>query len=403
MDLKGGYPFWSVKNGLLAAFPRLQGEHEVDALIIGGGITGALIARQLALSGLRIALVEKRDIAWGSTSASTALLQYEIDTEMRDLAEQYGEPDAAQAYLACAYSVGEVLKIAKSFPGVEGFPLESLYFASRFWHATRLRKEHAMRIKHGIEVSLLEGVELKRRFGLDAPVGLLSKVAGAVDPYQLTYAILSKLQKSGAAIHDKTEMTSFKNVKNGVSADFDNGAKVHCKHLVMACGYESQNFIEQRVADNRSSYAFVTDPQEGPLERLEDTMVWESARPYLYLRRTQDRRLLVGGEDDALDIAAKRDLLIPRKVKKMRDKLEKMYPQHNWQPAFAWAGTFAETKDGLPFFGPHQQHGPHVHFAMAYGGNGITYSQLGAEIFAATLNGKTHPLKKLFGFERLAR
>ena len=34
-------------------------------------------------------------------------------------------------------------------------------------------------------------------------------------------------------------------------------------------------------------------------------MLWESARPYLYMRSTSDGRLLVGGEDDAIDIPAR--------------------------------------------------------------------------------------------------
>ena len=71
--------------------------------------------------------------------------------------------------------------------------------------------------------------------------------------------------------------------------------------------------------------------------------------------------------------------------------------------AFAWAGTFAETEDGLPFFGSHEQHGPRVLFAMAYGGNGITYSLIGAEILRDQLLGKPHPCAALFGFGRLDR
>lgn len=68
---------------------------------------------------------------------------------------------------------------------------------------------------------------------------------------------------------------------------------------------------------------------------------------------------------------------------------------------FSWAGTFAETADGLPFFGPHDQWGPRVHFAMAYGGNGITYSMIGAQLLRAGIERRAHPLAGLFGFGRL--
>ena len=78
-----------------------------------------------------------------------------------------------------------------------------------------------------------------------------------------------------------------------------------------------------------------------------------------------------------------------------------MFPQLRLQPAFAWAGTFAETEDGLPFFGPHPQHGPRVHFAMAYGGNGITYAMIGATLLRALIERRKHPLAALFSFGRL--
>ena len=77
-------------------------------------------------------------------------------------------------------------------------------------------------------------------------------------------------------------------------------------------------------------------------------------------------------------------------------------PRRPRSPAWAWAGTFAETFDGLPFLGPHPQWGPRVFFAMAYGGNGITFSQIGTELLAATLERRSHLLRALFSFERLS-
>jgi len=40
---------------------------------------------------------------------------------------------------------------------------------------------------------------------------------------------------------------------------------------------------------------------------------------------------------------------------------------------------------------------------MAYGGNGITYSLIGAELLRDSLLGKRHPCATLFGFGRLER
>ncbi len=54
------------------AWSALTAPH--DILVIGGGITGAGIAREAARLGLRVALVEQRDFAWGTSSRSSKLV-----------------------------------------------------------------------------------------------------------------------------------------------------------------------------------------------------------------------------------------------------------------------------------------------------------------------------------------
>jgi glycine/D-amino acid oxidase-like deaminating enzyme len=78
-----------------------------------------------------------------------------------------------------------------------------------------------------------------------------------------------------------------------------------------------------------------------------------------------------------------------------------LFPHLHARPAFAWAGTFAETNDALALFGRHPQYGMCVLFALAYGGNGISYSMIGAELLRAQIERHPHPLTALFSFERL--
>src|SRR4249919_1389524 len=141
VDLKSGYPFWAVKNGLMTAFPPLREDVRCDVAIVGGGITAALIARELAAHGHDVCVVEQRDIAWGSTAASTALLQYEIDVHLVDLSKQYGEDDGALAYRACASAIDQLQDVARAVRDVGFARCDSLYYASRPWHVRRLRAE----------------------------------------------------------------------------------------------------------------------------------------------------------------------------------------------------------------------------------------------------------------------
>ncbi len=403
MDLHDGSPFWIIKNGLIHSYPRLRQDLQCDVLVVGAGISGALIGDHLARAGMNICVIDSREAGWGSSSASTALLQYEIDIELLELAARYGKTDAVLAYKSCEQAIGSLRKIAKTLRGMDFQAMRSLYFASHWYHKRRLENEAAFRKANGFKLQVLDRATLHADFGINAPVALLTPVAAQTDPYQFTHRLLARIESSGGCIHARTTLRSFKSVRGGVRAETDTGIIIRCKQLIFAAGYESQAWLDQKVASNRSSYAFISEPLPGELGVLKKTLVWESARPYLYMRSTADDRLLVGGLDDRFDIAVRRDARVAGKSKKLCLKAKRLFPQLPLEIAFAWAGTYAETEDGLPFFGPHEQHGPRVHFAMAYGGNGIMYSLIGAELIRDSLLGKQHPCKSLFGFDRLKR
>ncbi|HTD28459.1 MAG TPA: FAD-dependent oxidoreductase [Xanthomonadaceae bacterium] len=403
MDLYGGHPWWIANSGLLHSYPALHEDAECDVLIVGAGISGALIADLLSAAGMHVCVIDRREAGWGSTAASTALLQYEIDTELNELSNLVGIDDAVLAYRACEQAVLRLGELARALRGVGFRRMQSLYFASRGSHEKRLRTEAKLRREHGFDVQTLEPEGIRAQYGIDAPVALLTSIAAEADPYQFAHRLLARVRQRRGIVHGRTELAEFRPQKGNVLAHTTNGQAIRCQHLIFAAGYECQSHLEQRVAHNRSSYAFVSEPVDSGLDSLRDTLMWESARPYLYLRTTQDNRVIVGGLDDSIDIAIKRDASVERKAKALAGRVRTLLPRLSTRIAFSWAGTFAETEDGLPFFGPHPQHGSRVHFAMAYGGNGITYSMIGAEILLASLQGRVHPCVDLFSFRRLAR
>ncbi|HTA66377.1 MAG TPA: FAD-dependent oxidoreductase [Xanthomonadaceae bacterium] len=402
MDLYSGHPWWIAKNGLLHSYPALDEDVDCDVLVVGGGITGALIADTLAATGMNVVVIDRREAGWGSTAASTALLQYEIDTELQDLATQVGMTNAVLAYRACEQAVHRLHALADEMPDVDFAMADSLYLASRERHVRRLRREGSLRRANGLEVLTLEEPGLREGYGVRAPLGLLTPVAARVDPYQLTHGLLARVNRRKGRVHGRTPLERFRTHRGCVVATTADDRTIRCQHLVLAAGYECQRYLDDRVARNRSTYAFISEPVH-ETSFSGDLLVWESARPYIYLRTTSDRRLIVGGQDDNMDVPERRDRRMPAKVTQLERRCAQLLPDLSLRRAFAWVGTFAETRDGLPFFGPHPQHGGRVHFAMAYGGNGITYSVIGAQILLDTLRGRRHPCQKLFSFQRLHR
>ncbi|RYD65696.1 MAG: FAD-binding oxidoreductase, partial [Verrucomicrobiaceae bacterium] len=390
------------KNGLPVLYPPLEQNARCDVAIIGAGITGALIGEKLSAEGHQVIVLDRRDVATGSTSASTALLQYEIDVHLTDLAERYGEELARTAYLACYESIPLLEERVRRL-GLDACDLarrDSIYLASSRRDAKRLEAEAEARARAGIEVEVWHRADLLERLGIDRACALHSTRAAQVDPYLLTHGLFSEVLKRGGRIYDRTEVASVEVSRGGVVLRTDRGPAVHAKRIVIAAGYEAGKFIDLRgCIDLNSSFALVSEPLAPESRWWRGAMIWESARPYLYAREDADGRILVGGDDVPFRTPAARDAMIPAKAAKLERRFRKLMPSLKWEPAFTWAGTFAETRDGLAYIGAHRDH-PLCYFALGFGGNGIVFSLIAAEVISADIAGRTHPWALPFRFER---
>jgi len=400
MDLTSGYPYWPVKSGLLGVYPPLRDDLRCDVAVIGAGITGALVAHHLVEAGVDVVVLDKRDVGGGSTSASTALLQYEIDTPLHELIELVGTDHAVRAYMLCRDAIYKLEELAQAAGiGCEFERKQSLYFASSRWDVKALKKEHAARRAHGINVDLLDRNDIEARFSFSAPAALYSYDAAQVDAYKLAHGLLANAAKRGVRVYDRSEVTGWEVDKCGVTLTSERGCRVAARTVVFAAGYEAQRYLKRQVTKLRSSYAPVSEPIEEFSGWHEQCLIWETARPYVYLRTTTDGRAIIGGEDDSLDIPTRRDAAIGRKVKKLTKRFAAMFPHIPLDVAFAWAGTFGETKDGLAYIGATDEQ-PGALFALGYGGNGITFSVVAADIIRDLYLGRPNPDAKRFCFER---
>jgi heterodisulfide reductase subunit A-like polyferredoxin len=113
IDLRSGQTVWRSKHGPPKDYPLLMEDASCEVVIIGGGITGALIMWELVEAGVDCLMIDQSAIGGGSTSASTALLLYELDTPMSELAGQIGDADAAGCYRACLGSIEKIEHIGR--------------------------------------------------------------------------------------------------------------------------------------------------------------------------------------------------------------------------------------------------------------------------------------------------
>ena len=399
--MRSSEAYWLLRNGIGDASAELRGSIDCDIAIIGAGITAALVADALIATGQRIVVLDARDIAQGSTSASTALLQYEIDTHLVELAGLLGAEPAMRAYLACAASFALLEQRFPELLPLAGYERRaSLYLASDEKAVPALRAELAARRGIGLACEWLEGEVLRDRFGCRRPGAILSALGAQVDPFRLTRGLFASCLRHGVRLFARTKVTQIDEQGEQLQLQVAGGHTVTASHVVVCAGYESLDFLPGGFADVHNTFALVTEPL-APDELATMPLMWESARPYLYLRGTPDGRLIVGGADVPFKNSAARDLLLPRQIRRLADQYKELFGEDLPSVAYAWAGSFAETRDGLPLIGRVPGMSPRLQFALCYGGNGITYSVHAGDMVRAAIEGRPHALDDVFGFGRL--
>jgi len=400
MNLSSGYPYWLIKDGLPFEYPKLESDLKGDIIVLGGGISGALTAWYLADAGFNVTVIDARTIGLGSTCASTSLLQYEIDTPLSELIQKIGHKPAVRAYKLCEQSIHELSSLAKKI-GFKNFTYkQSLYYTKRSGDLGFIEEEYIARKDAGFKVSCLESADIEKKFGFSAKAGILSEIAADTDAYAFTHALHQASIKRGMKIYDRTRVEKITHHKSGVKLITDTGYTITAKKLIYATGYEAVNYIREKIVDLDSTYACCSEQYNDKTEFLnEDVLIWNTDDPYLYLRTTADRRVIVGGRDESFYNPAKRDKLIRKKTRALTRDVQNIYPHLDFKPEFSWTGTFGSTKDGLPYIGPYHRL-PNSYFALGFGGNGITFSLIAAQIITDLLLSKKNPDTAIFSFDR---
>lgn len=278
--------------------------------------------------------------------------------------------------------------------------LESVYVATNQRAVGALQAELAARRAIGIHVDWLDEAELRSRYGCRRPAALVSPLAATIDPLRFTRAVLSACARHGVEVYSRARVDAIEDDAEGLLLRIAGGETVRAAHVVVAAGYESERFLPEPVADIDNTFALVTEPLADVRRAAALPQIWESARPYLYLRGTRDGRVMLGGGDLPFKSAVARDALLPRQLRKLAAGYEDLFGEKLPPIAYAWAGSFATTRDGLPYIGRVPGANPRLQFALCYGGNGITFAVHAGDIVRAGIEGQAHPLDPVFGFGR---
>ena len=261
-----------------------------------------------------------------------------------------------------------------------------------------LKREGELRRAAGIETAFLDRAALRSRYGIDHGAALFAPGNLTINPREVTAHLLIRVARLGTRIYSPAEIADLTRARSFWIATTKEGRRIRCKHIVFASGYEFPKFVPMKGHQIKTTWAFATAPQPRRLWP-EQCLIWEASEPYLYARTTPDGRVLCGGEDEDFSDAVYRDGLIERKVARLQEKLARLFPKLDMTAEFSWAASFGGSSTGLPTIGeiPGRKN---CWAALGYGGNGITYSRIAAEIIRSALTGEPDVDADLYAFKR---
>jgi glycine/D-amino acid oxidase-like deaminating enzyme len=395
--LRGGHSPWFAA-ARQPARPDVSENIKCDALVVGAGITGSLVAERLTRQGLDVVIVDREIPGRGSTAASTSMLLWEIDRPLAALAQAYGFERAARAYRASFDAVsGLKALIANLSIACELREKNSLYLAAGS-DAASLLEEHRSRERAGLSGEFLDHSRLYDAFAILRAGAIVSRGAADSDPLQLSRGLLHVAASRGARLFDG-EATAFDATGRCAIVGLENGREIEAKFVVLATGYVMPDIVRSDLHRVSSSWAMATGPQPQNIWK-DGALIWEDSEHYHYARTTRAGRIIIGGEDsDEIIEPDARDRLITEKSRVLAQKLAALWPRADTNPEFRWAGTFDTTSDGLPLIGPVPGH-KGIYAAYGYGGNGITFSFLAAQLLGDLIAGEGSPLLDDFALDR---
>ncbi|MCS3726615.1 NAD(P)/FAD-dependent oxidoreductase [Bradyrhizobium betae] len=376
----------------------MAGSFACDVLVVGAGITGAMVAESFTRRGHEVVIIDRETPGHGSTGASTAMLLWEIDRPLSELTQAYGFERAARCYTASIRAVQGLISLTRRYR----IPCHirdrlSLYLAVDD-SGRSLREESELRARADLPGVFLDHASLFRRFEIARAGAILSPHSADADPVELTHELLKISIGRGAAIR-QADATAFESAGAKVIVGLNGGYEIEANRVVLCTGYVMPGIVRPTIQRPTSSWAIATEPQPQNLWP-EDVLIWEASKDYHYARSTTDGRIIFGGEDDDSAIEPQaREALTSAKRKRLRQQLGAMWPRSSGKIDYCWSGAFDTTQDGLPLIGPVPGQ-KNIFAAYGYGGNGITFSYLAAELLATFCSGGNSPLLDDFAIDR---
>jgi glycine/D-amino acid oxidase-like deaminating enzyme len=347
--------------------PALEGQLEVEACVIGGGVAGLSCARRLAQRGIETIVLEGNTVAGGASGRNGGFLLAGMSAFHNDARERYGRERARAIYARTLASQEQVYELAAELDAGDAVRRVGLLRVAVSDEEAEHVRAHAAALRDdGFPGELVERDELPQALRGSGRVACLTEHDGALNPVRWYRLLARAVEAEGARIYESSPVRA--PVPAPDEGQVETGAgSVRARHVVVAADGALPALVPEyggRVRARRL-HMVATAPLPATLDRLVYAR-WG----YEYLQQRPDGRILAGGfsdvdgEDSYTDSDAGSPPIWERVERLLRDELG-LDPELTHR----WAGVVGYSEDALPYVGEVPGR-PGLHVTGGYSGVG---------------------------------
>lgn len=383
---------WSHTATPANTYPQLSTHEKADVIVIGGGLTGCRTALGLADAGLRVILLEEREIGWGASGRSGGQCNPIWRETPDELHLRLGNTTASQLVETTLSAANDLFSDIKHY-GIDCDPVQNGWVQAAHTHKARrnLKRLRTGWKDAGADIDILEGAQVESTCGSpEYQFALLHRTGGHVQPLSLTRGYASAATARGATIFCGERVQELMRNGEAWTAVTASGSVCAEQVVVTTNAYTNNGLWPglQQTFFPLVSISLATAPlsKEQKASVLPNQVTISDTRLAIYYARyDRDDRLIFGcvGSSDHVKTLGGHN--------RLRNGLHTVFPQlRNIDIERTWAGRIAVTPEMMPHI---HEPAPGVTAALGFSGRGIAMtSVMGRALTRKILGESEHTL-----------
>jgi glycine/D-amino acid oxidase-like deaminating enzyme/nitrite reductase/ring-hydroxylating ferredoxin subunit len=352
--------------------PRIAStlQNKFDVIIVGGGITGITTGLVLQELGLKCLVLEAQQLCFGTTGGTTAHINTLLDVPYTTLIKNFGQDNATYVAHAAIEALAFIRDtIEKHDIKCEFSQSQAFLFAQDEKQTKELKDIY----------SACKDVTLPVKYANDIPVPLEFTKAIAVPgqgkfhPLRYVFGLAEAFENIEGVILDRCRVTDVKEEGGVVMVESEKGIfqgsyAIYATHIPPTI-----NILHLRCVPYRS-YAMAIRLASGDYPM---NLAYDMYDPYHYYRTQRigaNNYLIVGGKDHKTGHEPNTEAPFLTLESHIRTHFDVEAVTHRW------SSQYYEPADGLPYIGHFPGHGKKILVATGFGGNGMTYGTIAAQV-----------------------